>query len=86
MVNRQNGHRHLDALHILYHQQSTAVDRLFIEIRQWKAAEGEHSDLVVEHGGTVDPSLSHNGYAWAAWLGDYLPAQGSAPAAGDSSG
>lgn len=73
MVNRQNGHRHLGALHILYHQQSTAVDRLFIEIRQWKAAEGEHSDLVVEHGGTVDPSLSHNRLCLGCLTGTFGP-------------
>ena len=40
MCNIQNGHRHLGALHILYQQQPTVLDRRFIEIRQWLTAEG----------------------------------------------
>lgn len=50
MCNGENGHRHLGALHILYQQQPTELDRRFIEIRQWLTVEGEHSDLIVEHG------------------------------------
>ena len=38
MCNGENGHRHLGALHILYHQQPTELDRRFIEIRQWLTA------------------------------------------------
>ena len=48
MCNGENGHRHLGALHILYQQQPTDLDRRFIKIRQWLTAEGEYSDLVVE--------------------------------------
>jgi len=50
MCNGENGHRHLGSLHILYQQQPTELDRRFIEIRQWLTAEGEYSDLIVEHG------------------------------------
>ena len=50
MCNGENGHRHLGALHILYQQQPTDLDRRFIEIRQWLTAEGDYSDLIVEHG------------------------------------
>ena len=50
MCNGENGHRHLGALHILYQQQPTDLDRRFIEIRQWLTAEGEYSDLIVEQG------------------------------------
>ena len=57
MCNGQNGHRHLGALHILYHQQPTDLDRRFFEIRQWLAAEGEYSDLIVEQGLLQDDDL-----------------------------
>ena len=55
MCNGENGHRHLGALHILYQQQPTDLDRRFIEIRQWLTAEGNYSDPIVEHG-RVDKS------------------------------
>jgi hypothetical protein len=54
---RQNGHGHLGALHILYRQQPTNLDRRFIEIRQWLTAEGDHSDLIVEQGLLQDDDL-----------------------------
>jgi len=57
MGNGQNGHRHLGALHILYQQQPTDLDRRFIEIRQWLTAEGEYSDLMVEQGLLQDDDL-----------------------------
>ena len=57
MCNGQNGHRHLGALHILYQQQPTDLDRRFIEIRQWLTAEGEYSDLIVEQGLLQDDDL-----------------------------
>jgi hypothetical protein len=57
MCNGQNGHRHLGALHILYQQQPTDLDRRFIEIRQWLTAEGEYSDLIVEQGLLQDGEL-----------------------------
>jgi hypothetical protein len=57
MCNGQNGHRHLGALHILYQQQPTDLDRRFIEIRQWLTAEGDYSDLIVEQGLLQDDDL-----------------------------
>ena len=38
MCNGENGYRHLGALHILYQQQPTELNRRFIEIRQWLTA------------------------------------------------
>jgi hypothetical protein len=57
MCNGQNGHRHLGALHILYHQQPTDLDRRFIEIRQWLTADADYGDLIVEQGLLQDDDL-----------------------------
>jgi len=38
-------------------EQPTGLDRRFIEIRQWPAAEGEYSDLIVEQGFLQDDDL-----------------------------
>ena len=57
MCNGENGHQHLGALHILYQQEPTEIDRRFIEIRQWLTADGDHSDLIVEQGLLQDDDL-----------------------------
>ena len=50
MCNGEKCYQHLGALHILYQQVPTELDRRFIEIRQWLTAEGDHSDLIVKQG------------------------------------
>ena len=57
MWNGENGHRHLGSLHFLYQQEPTELDRRFIEIRQWLAAEGDYSDLIIEQGLLQDDDL-----------------------------
>jgi hypothetical protein len=47
---RKNGNRHFGSLHILYQLEPSETDRHFVQVRQWLTAEGEYSDLVVEHG------------------------------------
>ena len=62
MCNDENGYRRLGSLHILYQHQPTALDRRFIEIRQWLTAEGDHSDLIVEQGLLQDDDLHTETY------------------------
>ena len=50
MSKGENRHSHLVSLQILYQQQSTELDRRFIEVHQWLTADGGHSDLIVEQG------------------------------------
>ena len=45
-----NGNRHLGSLHILYQKEPTTNDGKFVQVRQWLTAEGEHADLIIEHG------------------------------------
>jgi hypothetical protein len=52
MCKEDNRNRVLGSLHILFQQEPTTDDERFFQVRQWLRVEGEHWDLVVEHGRT----------------------------------
>jgi hypothetical protein len=57
MGNGDNGHSHLGALHILFQQEPSADDERFVQVRQWLTVDGDHADLVVEHGNVEGDEL-----------------------------
>ncbi len=65
MCSGQNGHRHLGALHILYQQQPTDLDRRFIEIRPVAHGRGrvQRSDLRARSAARRRLADRDNGYA-----------------------
>jgi len=52
MCYEMNGNLRPSSLNILYQKEPTTDDGKFVQVRQWLTAEGDYSDLVVEHGQT----------------------------------
>ncbi|UCC51238.1 MAG: hypothetical protein JSV68_19330 [Anaerolineaceae bacterium] len=50
MSKQGNGHGHLSALHILHSEVPVTDGGTFVQVRRWQTMDGQHCELVVEHG------------------------------------